>query len=207
MQRALLLPAIIFLFGCLQAPPGGNVTTPPGNQILTFEQCAAAGYPIIESYPRECRTPDGKTFVSQKDLFDIGRNLSCAQDADCVLVDEELGFGCCWAGACEAVNYSNPQWIAVNKAWYGQGKAAYCPAVQDCGPGPACFPRPLDQNWTANCFSGTCQKAPAACTSDSQCPSGSSCWYHLPAGPSAGEKGSPENPGSCWSDEIVSKIV
>ena len=31
--------------------------------ITTFEECAAAGYPIMESYPEQCRTPDGRTFV------------------------------------------------------------------------------------------------------------------------------------------------
>lgn len=31
--------------------------------ITSFEECAAAGYPIMESFPEQCRTPDGKTFV------------------------------------------------------------------------------------------------------------------------------------------------
>ena len=33
------------------------------HSIASFEDCAAAGYPIIESYPEQCRTPDGRTFV------------------------------------------------------------------------------------------------------------------------------------------------
>lgn len=32
-------------------------------QINSFEECAAAGYPIMESYPEQCRTPDGRTFT------------------------------------------------------------------------------------------------------------------------------------------------
>lgn len=32
-------------------------------KIATFEDCAAAGYPIMDSYPEQCRTPDGRTFV------------------------------------------------------------------------------------------------------------------------------------------------
>ena len=31
--------------------------------ITNFEECARAGYPIMESYPEQCRTPDGRTFV------------------------------------------------------------------------------------------------------------------------------------------------
>lgn len=29
----------------------------------SFEECAAAGYPVTESYPRRCTTPDGTSFV------------------------------------------------------------------------------------------------------------------------------------------------
>jgi eight-cysteine-cluster-containing protein len=31
--------------------------------INTFEECVDAGLPVMESYPRQCRTPDGRTFV------------------------------------------------------------------------------------------------------------------------------------------------
>lgn len=31
--------------------------------IRNFEDCAAAGYPVMESYPEQCRTPDGRLFV------------------------------------------------------------------------------------------------------------------------------------------------
>ena len=38
--------------------------------INSFEECAVAGYPIMESYPRQCRTSDGETFIE-----DIGNLL------------------------------------------------------------------------------------------------------------------------------------
>jgi len=31
--------------------------------INSFEECVAAGYPVLESYPRQCKTPDEKTFT------------------------------------------------------------------------------------------------------------------------------------------------
>jgi len=31
--------------------------------IDSFETCAAAGYPVLQSYPAQCKTPDGRTFV------------------------------------------------------------------------------------------------------------------------------------------------
>ncbi len=33
--------------------------------ISSFEECASAGYPIMESYPEQCRTPDGRLFVNE----------------------------------------------------------------------------------------------------------------------------------------------
>lgn len=33
--------------------------------ITTFEECAQAGNPVMESYPRQCRTADGKTFTEE----------------------------------------------------------------------------------------------------------------------------------------------
>ena len=37
------------------------------SQINSFEECAEAGYPIMESYPEQCRTPDGRNFVREID--------------------------------------------------------------------------------------------------------------------------------------------
>lgn len=33
--------------------------------INSFEECAAAGYPVMESYPKRCNTPDGRSFTRQ----------------------------------------------------------------------------------------------------------------------------------------------
>lgn len=52
----------------------GNATT----NITSFEDCQKAGYPILESYPEQCKTPDGQTFtqdignvLEKKDLIQI----------------------------------------------------------------------------------------------------------------------------------------
>ncbi|MFH1036775.1 MAG: Gmad2 immunoglobulin-like domain-containing protein [Patescibacteria group bacterium] len=31
--------------------------------VTNFDECAAAGHPILESYPRSCKTPDNRTFT------------------------------------------------------------------------------------------------------------------------------------------------
>src|SRR4030042_3349817 len=42
----------------------------PGITVNNFEECVTAGYPVLESYPRQCKAPDGKTFSE-----DIGNEL------------------------------------------------------------------------------------------------------------------------------------
>jgi hypothetical protein len=38
--------------------------------VSNFDECIAAGYEVAESYPRQCKTPDGKSFTE-----DIGNEL------------------------------------------------------------------------------------------------------------------------------------
>lgn len=40
-------------------------TDQPSVSVLSFADCEAAGYPIMESYPRQCMTPDGRAFAEE----------------------------------------------------------------------------------------------------------------------------------------------
>lgn len=53
---AVLLLGGFYLFG-----GGGNGSVPTA--VTTFEECVAAGNPVMESYPRQCRTKEGVLFV------------------------------------------------------------------------------------------------------------------------------------------------
>ena len=37
----------------------------PNLQVLSFDDCILAGYPVLESYPRQCKTPDGRVFAEE----------------------------------------------------------------------------------------------------------------------------------------------
>jgi len=37
----------------------------PPQEVSNFKECEQAGYPVMESYPRQCRTPDGRLFVEE----------------------------------------------------------------------------------------------------------------------------------------------
>lgn len=53
--------AALLLASCAGAP--GEEGPTPLADIDSFEDCAAAGYPIMESYPEQCATPDGRSFT------------------------------------------------------------------------------------------------------------------------------------------------
>lgn len=55
MRKNLILLGVIFLFSACSL-------IKPTAKISDFESCAAAGNPVMESYPRQCRA-NGQTFV------------------------------------------------------------------------------------------------------------------------------------------------
>ncbi len=56
--------------------------------IGSFEDCALAGYPIMESYPEQCATPDGRTFVNEKQRVETHTDIlvpGATSTSDCVI--------------------------------------------------------------------------------------------------------------------------
>ena len=52
------------------------IRNPIESMVESFEECVAAGNPIMESYPRQCRTDDGKSFV-EKIEFSLPSQSQC----------------------------------------------------------------------------------------------------------------------------------
>lgn len=59
-------------------------------RITSFEECAAAGNPIMESYPRQCRSQEGKLFV---EIITAPNPTEPPR-----IADPRLGDGCVTAG-------------------------------------------------------------------------------------------------------------
>lgn len=69
MQKIIIyagLATLIFVIGLFVIQQNFDPSSPPNEvdlSISSYEECIAAGYPALESYPEQCRTPDGKHFV------------------------------------------------------------------------------------------------------------------------------------------------
>jgi hypothetical protein len=46
-----------------EVPAGYTIVQPPTVSADGFAECAAAGNPVTESFPRQCRTAEGKTYI------------------------------------------------------------------------------------------------------------------------------------------------
>lgn len=49
------------------------MSVPRGADIISFKDCLDAGFPVLESYPRQCRTSDGRTFTEKIALIRVMR--------------------------------------------------------------------------------------------------------------------------------------
>jgi len=78
MKKIILIPILILPLAVIGFLVWEYFTTPV-IIITSFDECAAKGYPILESYPRQCKTPDGKTFTE-----DIGNEL---EKVDLIKID------------------------------------------------------------------------------------------------------------------------
>lgn len=87
-----LLLAILVLAWLLLAGPFShllkvsNVDEPNDIDLATiqsFEDCEAAGFPVMESYPRRCALPDGRIYAEEIEVLPVYDNAS----ADMIRVD------------------------------------------------------------------------------------------------------------------------
>lgn len=162
-------------------PRGLNLLSgSPASSITNFDQCKNAGYPVMESFPEQCRTPQGKVFIAdvktsqqgcQNDIScgqakwcdqgvckSIEYTYDCQQDSDCQMINQDNGFGCCYAGQCDPIDYSQSNWIAVNKEQYAKQQTDHCPSTEQCGPAPACPTSIKPSNYVVACQKNICTK-------------------------------------------------
>jgi hypothetical protein len=182
MKKFILLFTLIFILSACSLPKensGGNIDQ---NKITDFTSCVAAGNPVMESYPRQCRG-DGRTFTEVLK----GAGESCVQNADCQLPMEfAIQSNCpyetlCYEGKCAV---GCPLWESQTNEWQ-----VNCQSDKDCD----CRGWDRENKYTCVCVSGKCisivagigfdatnakppveTSKPVACTQEAKlCPDGS----------------------------------
>ncbi|OGG75357.1 hypothetical protein A3A41_04440 [Candidatus Kaiserbacteria bacterium RIFCSPLOWO2_01_FULL_54_22] len=97
-----------------------NVREPQIASITTFDECAAAGYPIMESYPEQCAVPGGPSFTNPRQQVDTSN-------------DEMTFNGCAVAGCSGQLCVSADE--AANIVTTCEYRAEYaCYKEAHCGP-------------------------------------------------------------------------
>jgi eight-cysteine-cluster-containing protein len=122
-------------------------------RVTDFVSCAAAGYPVMESYPRQCASPDGRSFYEQVTLpINASSTVSTPTAADgCVI-------GGCSGEVCgEASDAGGIVSSCIYRAAYACYKTASCARQQNgkCGwtPTPAlaaCLAHPGNSSSNTN---------------------------------------------------------
>ena len=98
----------------------------------------------------------------------------------------------------DCVEYGTCRLECVNNEWSNKNP--------DAGP----FCELLLPDFECKCLGKKCaavKSSVSSCTNDVECDEGFSCWYAVPAGPARGIPGSKENPGRCWSNKVIQRIV
>lgn len=49
--------------------------------MTNFQECVTAGNPVMESFPRQCRSRAGELFVEEVSQEDIDNQVFCTMDA------------------------------------------------------------------------------------------------------------------------------
>lgn len=164
----LLLPVAFVAAGCWPFGNGAEPTVPgtaAPTVIRTFADCVKAGYPVLESAPRQCKTPDGRTFVEP--TAGTVRPAPTSPQAPTTPPSTEVPPPSTWSGpAC------------VNQCGNGACdfvvcQAAGCPCAEDPETCPqdcvSVSSEPSAKKWTCanQCGDGICSEI--SCTSDG-CP-------------------------------------
>lgn len=134
---------IYFTLGIIFAAILAAVYSPKTSQDITsFEECIEAGYPVMESFPRQCNTPEGKNFVEEIEYTEPNLtkmedyynsiDYSCQTDSDCEI--KNIANCCGYYPACtnkDAV--TSPE--TVSQICGEEDLIGVCgfPSIDDCG--------------------------------------------------------------------------
>lgn len=145
--KSMVLISCLLLAAC---GGGGGAVEPPVACTMDVKQCPDGSF--VGRVAPSCEFAPCPNEI----LFDT----SCSSDADCTLINSRYGYGCCWSGACDPIDYSKAEWIAVNASWFNSERTRFCPPQGSCGPSPLCPMVIVNDRFRAACADRVCSKVP-----------------------------------------------
>lgn len=88
--------------------------------ITSFEECVAAGYPVMESYPRQCRTPEGAVYTEE-----IGGERTATATGGCFIGGCNSEICSDQEGMMSTCEY-RPEYACYETAQCGRGEGGAC---------------------------------------------------------------------------------
>ena len=70
-----ILLAAIIIGGVYLVMRPQTLVAPPA-EVLSFEQCVQAGYQVTEGTPRQCFTPDGRTYAEEPTAEELAKKIT-----------------------------------------------------------------------------------------------------------------------------------
>lgn len=102
-------------------------------QVKSFQDCINAGYQIMESYPRQCKTPSGRIF--KEVIFEDEQPKSCNKHSDCELpIMYAIRSNCPFSSYCinNLCGAGCPQYFADPNPNISKSYASFCLNDLEC---------------------------------------------------------------------------
>jgi hypothetical protein len=99
----------------------------PAGDVNSFEECVKAGHPVMESYPRRCRTSDGTMFTEEieepADTSECSNHTAASCPDECVVCPpcaECSSISCHSTSFCEALGFNSSWYEAIKSRFEGR---------------------------------------------------------------------------------------
>ncbi|RJQ35451.1 hypothetical protein C4568_00875 [Candidatus Parcubacteria bacterium] len=112
-----------------------KTTQPDVAAISSFQECTDAGYPIMESFPEQCATPDGRTFVNETQVPQPSDETGNSSNSGTIMANGCAVAGCSMQLCVSAEEAANMVSTCEFRAEYECYREAVCEPQQDgkCG--------------------------------------------------------------------------
>ncbi len=132
-KSIIILVAIVVAVAIFWLLKDNKQSEPQNYAIDSYEACVAAGYPVMESYPEQCATPEGQSFT--RDISgEVGENGEIIDNGEVgdndngeiniSLADICAEAGGTWLADFSECEYVDEGWCTANGGIYNECESA-----------------------------------------------------------------------------------